>query len=120
MIGHYGLAIALLFVGEFSGSLAHVEQVVALYDLQLHRSLAFSHGQDPAVVSLSMAVYDLWFLGYPDQALKRGQEALALAKELDHPLTLLFPLVFVARLHRWRREVQAVQELAEVVLEVLD
>ncbi len=116
MIGHYGLAITLLFVGEFSGSLAHVEQVVALYDLQLHRSLAFSLGQDPAVASLSFAVYDLWFLGYPDQALERGKEALALAKELDHPLTLLFPLVFVARLHRWRREVQAVQELAEAML----
>jgi adenylate cyclase len=116
MIGHYGLAVPLLFVGEFSGSLAHAEQVVALYDLPLHRSLAFSHGQDPAVVSLSMAIYDLWFLGYPDRALKKGLEALALAKELDHPLTSLFALEFTARLRRWRRETQAVQELAEVVL----
>jgi predicted ATPase len=63
-----------------------------------------------------VAVYDLWFLGYPDRALKKGQEALALAKELDHPFTLLFPLAFIARLHRWRREIQAVQQLAEVVL----
>jgi len=116
MLGHLELAVASLFVGEFTGSLAHVEQLVALYDLQLHRSLAFFHGQDPAVVSLSVAVYDLWFLGYPDQALKRSQEALALAKELDHPFTLLFALVFTARLHRWRREVQAVQEIAEAML----
>jgi len=113
---HNGLVFALLFLGEFRGSLAHVEQLMALYDPQLHRSLAYLHGQDPAVASLSVAIYDLWFLGYPDRALKKGQEALALAKELDHPLTLLFPLEFTARLHRWRHEVQAVQELAEVVL----
>jgi adenylate cyclase len=65
---------------------------------------------------MSLALYDLWFLGYPDRALKIGQEALALGKELDHPFSLLFPLDFNARMHRWRREVQGVQELIEPIL----
>ena len=31
----------------------------------------------------------LWVLGYPDQALKRSQETLTLALELNHPFTLV-------------------------------
>jgi DNA-binding SARP family transcriptional activator/predicted ATPase len=115
MLGHMELAVALVFVGEFAGSLAHVEQMVALYDPQVHRSLAYLYGQDPAVASLSFAIYDLWFLGYPDRAMKRGEETLALAKELDHPFTSLFAMEFVARLHRWRGDVRAVQDLAEAL-----
>jgi len=92
-----------------------VEQLLALYDPEVHGSLAYLYGQDPAVVSLSFALYDLWFLGYPDRALKRAKEALALAIELDHPFTLLFAAELGARLHRWRRDVPAVQELAEIL-----
>ena len=47
---------------------------------------------DPRVECLSYAAWTLWFLGYPDQALKRSQEALALAEELSHPFSLAFAL----------------------------
>ena len=116
MLGHQGLAGAFMFVGDFKSSLTHAEQLMTRYDPQLHRSLAYLWGQDPAVVSLSWAIYDLWFLGYPDQAMESSQEAIALAKELDHPFTLFFASEFTARLHRWRGEVQAVQELAKAIL----
>jgi predicted ATPase len=55
----------------------------------------------------------LWFLGYPDQALKRGPEALALAQELSHPHSLAYALNLAAKVHLWRREGQAAQEQAE-------
>ncbi len=32
--------------------------------------------------------WTLWFLGYPDQALKRSHEALTLAQGLSHPYSL--------------------------------
>ena len=35
-------------------------------------------------------------LGYPDQALKRIQEALTLAQELSHPFSLALALFFAA------------------------
>ena len=41
---------------------------------------------------LSYAAWTLWHLGYPDQALKRSQEALTLAQELSHPFSLAFAL----------------------------
>ena len=34
------------------------------------------------------AALALWVLGYPDQALQRGQEAITLARELSHPFSL--------------------------------
>ena len=41
-----------------------------------------------------MRPWTLWFLGYPDQALKRSHEALALAQELSHPYSLAYALIF--------------------------
>ena len=37
---------------------------------------------------LSQAAKALWKLGYPEQALQRGREALVLARELGHPASL--------------------------------
>ena len=51
----------------------------------------------------------LWQLGYPDQALKKIQEALTLAQELSHPPSLAGALYFAAELHQLRREGQAAQ-----------
>ena len=45
---------------------------------------------------LSYAAWTLWFLGYPDQALKRSQEALTLAQECLTPLALAFALDYAA------------------------
>jgi predicted ATPase len=88
--------------------------VIAFYDLQQHRSLAFLYGQDPGVSCLSWSAWALWFLGYPAQALKRSQEALALAQELDHPFTLGFAQCIAGMIfHQFRREGQAVREWSE-------
>ncbi len=83
-------------LGEFAPARAHLEQGIALYDPQHHRSHAFLYGQDPGVICLSYAALVLWYLGYPDQALKRSHEALTLAQELSHPFSLAFALIFAA------------------------
>ena len=38
----------------------------------------------------------LWWLGYPDQALQRSQEALTLVRELAHPFSLAYAQFFAA------------------------
>jgi adenylate cyclase len=55
----------------------------------------------------------LWTLGYPDQALKRDNEAVALAKALSQPLTLSFAEGVSGYLRQYRREARAAQEIAE-------
>jgi predicted ATPase len=104
----------LFHLGELASAQEHLEQGIALYNPQKHRSRAFL--QDPGVVCLSYAVFALWHLGYPDQALKRSHEALTLAQELSHPYSLGFALNWVATLHQLRRDGQLTQERAESVI----
>jgi len=88
---------------------------IALYDPERHWALAFRYGwSDAGVRSLSYAAMTLWQLGYPDQALKRGTEALALAEGLSHPFSLTFAQgIGGAVLCQLRREAHAVHENAE-------
>ena len=72
-----------------------------------------SMGMTPGWLASAYAAWALWFLGYPDQALKRSHEALTLAQELSHPFSLAYALDFAAWLHQLRREGQAAQERAE-------
>lgn len=58
----------------------------------------------------------LWLLGYPDRALRRSREALALARELSHPFTLGFALYYSAWVHQQRGEGEAVEERIEATI----
>jgi predicted ATPase len=91
-----------------------LEQGIALYNSQERRSSGVL--DDPAVYCLSFAAYALWFLGYPDQALQRSDEALTLAQELSRPFSVAFALDLAAVLHRSRREGWAAQERAEAAI----
>jgi predicted ATPase/class 3 adenylate cyclase len=113
---HYTLGNTLNFLGELAAAQAHLEQGIALYDRQQHRTHALLHGQDPGVFCHSYAAVTLWLLGYPDQALQRSHEALTLAEEVTHPLSLAFALFFATILHFFRREGSLVQTRAEAVI----
>ena len=58
----------------------------------------------------------LWYLGYPDQALQRSREALTLARELGHPVSLASALLFAAWVHHFRGEGPLIQERAEAAI----
>ena len=116
---HHFMGETLYFLGEWASVRAHLEQGIALYDPQRHRSLAFRVEYDPGTMSLSFLAYALWFLGYPDQALTRSHEALTLAKEFAHPINLTtYALSCAAMFHLFRREGQAAQEQAERLMAV--
>jgi predicted ATPase len=110
---HYALGHTLFWLGELDSATRHFEQSLALYDPQQHSSLVFLYGEDARVTSLSFLSWALWFLGYPDQALRMSYEAVTIARELSHAYSLAFALLFPTRLHQLRREIQATQERAE-------
>jgi predicted ATPase len=116
LLAHRALGIALFYLGALAPARAHLEQVIMLYNPQEHRSLAFLYGHDPGVACLSYAALPLWLLGHPDRALQRNHEALILARELSHPLSLAGALGWTALLHQFRREGQAAQEPADAVI----
>jgi predicted ATPase len=90
-----------------------MEQAIALYEPQQVSSQVSFYGYDAGVFGLFYAGLVLWFLGYPDQALKRIHQALTLAQELAHTYSLAAALAFAAILHQYRREVPLAQEQAD-------
>ena len=109
---HFALGNTLLWRGEFTSARAHLEQAIALYDPQQHRSLEF-WSANPGVFCWGFLAHVLWYLGYPDQAVKASSEALTVARELSHPYSVGFALDFAAWLHTYRREGQLTRELAD-------
>jgi predicted ATPase len=117
LLAQFALGNTSFQMGEFLRAREHLEMAITLYDPEHHRRLVFSYGgADAGVGCLSHAARTLWQLGYPDQALKRGNEAIALAQRLSHPFSLGFAQAIVGVLHQFRREARAAQEKAEGVL----
>ena len=118
LIAHNVLGDNLFWLGEFATARSHLEQGSALYDAQDHQAHVHLYGYDVGVACLSFGAWALWFLGYPDQALRRGDEALGLAQRLEHPFSFAFALQFVAQLHHYRREAPIARERAAEVLRI--
>jgi len=91
-VANFVLGWILPHLGEFSPGQIYLQKVIEFYDPQKHRMWTFILGHDLGVASLVWDAVALWFLGYPVQALKRSQEAIALAKKLGHPFSLAFAL----------------------------
>jgi len=121
MNAHITLGNALFFLGELGSARPHLEHGIALYLEQgfarsqplQHCSHSLHNSTHPGVFGLCRLAQVLWYLGYPDQALQRSQEALTLAQELSHPESLATALVFAADIHSRRREGQRTYEQAE-------
>ncbi|MBV8107729.1 MAG: AAA family ATPase [Hyphomicrobiales bacterium] len=116
MLAHHALGVTMLALGQFAAALQHLEDVIAIYDPTRHASMAFGYGQDSGVVCRSHAAWALWFLGYPDQARKRNDEALALARQLSHPYSLVIALDFSAWLYQLLQDQQVAQKDAAEAL----
>ena len=114
-LAHGCLGCTLSWLGELTSARSHLEQAIVLYDPQQHPRPTVNTA-DPRVNYLFYASRTLWYLGYPDQALKRNHEALALARGLSHPFTLAYALVGAAGFHLLRREGQLARERAEEVI----
>ena len=75
MIGHYIMGNSLLFRGDLAEARTHYDKADALYAPNEHRPLATCFGQDVRVAVLSFRSWVLWFLGYPDAALRDADQA---------------------------------------------
>jgi len=113
---HHALGVTLTGLAQFAPGLEHLEHVIADYDPVRHGSIAFLYGQDPKVVCLSQAAWTLWIHGFPDQALKRNEEALTLARALSHPYSLAAALSFGAMVHQLCQDERAALECAEAAI----
>ena len=116
VIAHYALGATWFCLGALPAARQHLEEGIARYTPDQRRAPVFRMGQDPGVGCRAYAALTLWLLGYPEQALARLHEALALAHELSHPYSLAFARCWAAFVSQFRRDVPAVHEQAEAAV----
>ena len=81
------LGVSLVQAGQPSLACQHFEQSLAVYDLEQHLPLAFRYGLEIGATANAYWAWSLWLLGYPDQALERSRQTLALLEQVKHPYT---------------------------------
>jgi predicted ATPase len=116
---HHALWASRFAAGDHASAHAHVEQGLALCAHRDQPRYVFRYaGHDAQVCGLAWGGPALWCMGYPDQALRRNREALALARELAHSVSIVLALKWLASLCQLRREAQAVQTWAEAAIDL--
>jgi adenylate cyclase len=114
LLAHNALANTLWMAGEFEAARRHAERACGIYRPDQHHGLAALYaGHDPGVAARAFLALILWNLGWADQALQRGREAVALARDLGHRYSELLALSFAAMLHWHRREPHLARDTAE-------
>lgn len=114
---HAMLGASLTHLGNFEEALEQLEKGSALCRDSGRPHLAFT-GHDPAMTCLSFSGWCLWSLGFPDMALAKAYEALALAQKLNHPQTLALALFMSSFVHYLRQEFEESRKQSEASMAV--
>lgn len=91
---HYVLGVTRFWQAQFEDASLHFGQALNLYVSEHSNTHIALYSQDPKVVCLARLGHTLWYLGYPEQAKSLCHEALELAQNLAHPLSLAYALIF--------------------------
>lgn len=111
---HHALWCLFLQGGDLVAARNEVAKGIALYDADLHGSLAslYSH-HDPGVCSRAIGAWLLELFGESDNATRCSLDAIALARRLNHPFSEAHALIFATFLHRERGNAHLTLQLAE-------
>ena len=105
MAAHHVSGVVREFLGEMVEASRLLERCRELHQPPEHLTYTALYGQDPGMTARAMSSRPLWALGYPDRALARANETLAIARGQRQPLTLAFALVVVQGIRLYRGEV---------------
>ncbi|MFO1060759.1 MAG: AAA family ATPase [Dongiaceae bacterium] len=110
LIGHRMLGLERFHEGRFRESLDLVERSLALYDPAVHRDLGHRFGHDPRTAAANYRVWNLWHLGFPDQAAMASEENLAWTRAINHANTTGIALCYgVTTPNIWLRRPERVE-----------
>jgi DNA-binding SARP family transcriptional activator len=89
-LAHFLLGAARLLGGELVAADEHLEEALALSDRRSHHPQDLIFGMPVGVTGLAWQSTVVWLLGYPERASRYLEEALAAARDSDHPMALAF------------------------------
>ena len=116
VVAHTALGWTWCCLGALPAARQHLEAAIAGYTPDQRHAPMFRIGQDPGVGCRAFAARVLWLLGYPEQALARVHDALALAHSLSHPYSLAWAQCYAAMVSQSCRDVPATYEQAEAAV----
>jgi TOMM system kinase/cyclase fusion protein len=99
---------------------ARLDRSLACYDPVLHKESAHKYGIDTKVCALCALASLTWLVGYPDQALRHAQDAVAWANEIGHHLSMSNALLALASVHQCRAEPEETAYVSAAVLKNAD
>ena len=120
LVGHRILGFSSAHLGDLRAGREHIEQALALYDPDQHRSLAFRFGQDQRAAGLAYLSLILWLSGFPDRASETIDRAIEAAGDLNHLNSRGYVLVWgAAWLAHLRRDAAAAAVAVEAAQEMV-
>jgi DNA-binding SARP family transcriptional activator len=111
----YVVGISAFWQGELAAARTHFEAVVDRYRSDHSRAHFLQYGLDSRVVCLSRLGNTLWFLGFPESAIRARDSAIAAADEIGHPYSRATAIVFAAVLAVDMRDVENVRSYASML-----
>jgi hypothetical protein len=114
-VRHIG-GVAHEFMGDLLESTRLLEGARALHEPGRHRDYTATFGIDPGMVARAMSSRPLWALGFPDRALERSRETIALCRSQRQPVTLVFALVVAQGIHLYRGELSDAIALGDEIV----
>jgi tetratricopeptide (TPR) repeat protein len=95
------------FLGNTVTSNRHYDEALALYDPAHTPLFTQTFGLDPGMISLSLSPRPLWCLGFPDRAVARVEDTVALAREHRQPVSMVFAICLASNIRLLRGESEA-------------
>jgi class 3 adenylate cyclase/predicted ATPase len=116
VLAHEALGFTLFAQGKFAAAHAELQRSISMCEDSEAAAYLDLSAQDPRV---HVRVYDgmvLWFLGYPDQALRICAEARHYADASRHPFSEAFARTISLRVHQLRGEAAIVADQANAAI----
>lgn len=110
---HESVGSTYSFLGRFDEAKTHLFSAKSLFDPARHRSEVLPYAQDPGITARIILARTLWILGEVDQVEALSQEAIGMARQLEHPFTLAFALATVSWIYSTVRDARRTLIFAE-------
>jgi len=110
------LAGARLHLGRITEANAQFAQVIAAHDPDQLLHFQESQGWNYAAHARAWQAHALWCLGYPQQALEKGLDAVRLAQDLEQPFNQALASAYLALLQQLCADEAVAREQAEQAL----